>query len=100
MNTDLRVVAFMRAKPGQESAVREAILACVAPSRKEEGNLAYAAHIDSNEPSLFVVVEHWANPQVRDRHLQSEHFNALGRAVDDGGKLVEHVFHVLEPISI
>jgi len=82
----------MRTKPEQESVVREAVLACVAPSRKEDGNLSYVAHIDSKDPCLFVVVKHWANLQARNHHLQSEHFKALGRVVDDGGRLTEHVF--------
>ena len=99
METDLRVVAYMRVKPGQEKTVREAILACVPLSRQEEGNLSYVAHVDSKDPTLFIVVEHWANAATRERHLQSEHFKLLGRTVDDEGRLNEHFFHVIKPIA-
>ena len=99
MSRDLRVVAFMRAKPGQEDAVREAVLACVGPSRAEEGNVSYVAHVDQKDPRLFVVVEHWASAAARDRHLRTPHFAALGRDVDDAGRLSEHVFHVITPIA-
>lgn len=99
MSTDLRVVAFMRARPGQEKAVREAILDCVAPSRREGECLDYDAHVDVDDPALFVVVEHWGSAPARALHLKSDHFKALTRAVDESGKLSEHFFKVLHPIT-
>lgn len=98
MSDDLRVIASMRAKSGQERAVRDAILACVGPSRAAEGNRSYAAPVDEQDPGLFVV-EHWASAEARARHLHTPHFKALGRAVDDVGRLSEHACHVLTPIA-
>ena len=60
--------------------------------------LAYVAHVDTNDPLLFVVVEHWASAEARDRHLQSPHFMELGREVDESGRLTHHEFHVIEPL--
>ena len=99
MTKDLRVVAFMKANAGQEGTVREAILACVRQSRKEEGNISYAAHVDQADPSLFVVVEHWKSAEARDKHLHSEHFQVLKRVVDEERRLSEHRFHVLVPLA-
>jgi len=97
MSDDMRIVVSMRANPGREDAVKSAVMACVAPSRAEEGNISYVAHIDVMEPSRFVIVEHWKDEHVRDRHLRSDHFKALSRAID-GGQLSEHVFFVLRPL--
>jgi quinol monooxygenase YgiN len=97
MSDDIRVVVSMRANPGKEDAVKSAVMACVAPSRAEEGNISYAAHIDVVEPSWLVIVEHWKDAHVRDRHLSSDHFKAWSRAID-GGQLSEHVFFVLRPL--
>ena len=98
MSEDLRVVALLQAKPDEEEAVQNAILACVGPSRTEAGNLMYAAHTDSKDASLFVIVEHWENSEARNRHLQTKHFRELEKAVDESGKLRSHVFHVLHPL--
>lgn len=95
---DIKVVAFMHAKPGEEEAVQNAIVECVPPSRVEAGNLSYYAHVAEDDPRLFVVIEHWASAEARDRHLQTDHFKALSRAVDDSEELDQHFFHVLSPL--
>lgn len=96
---DIRVVALLRVLPGQEVAVEQALLACARPSRAEAGNLAYDVHTSSDQPGLFTVIEHWASPEVRARHLQTPHFLALGEAVDKAKRLSEHVFYVLTPLA-
>ena len=97
MADDLRVTAFLHAKPGQEEAVKQAALACVPPTRAEPGNEMYVLHQDMAEPALFVFVEHWKSRQALDEHMQTPHFKRLGDACD--GKLVEPmVIHVLRPL--
>ena len=98
MSEPVRVVAFMHAKRGEEEAVERAVMACVAPSRAEDGNVSYVATRNDDDPRLFVVVEHWASREARERHLQSAHFKELGHQVDDAGRLDRHVFHVLGEI--
>ena len=99
MTQDLRVVAFMRAKPTEREHVERAVLACVAPSQAEEGNLSYAAHLDTDDPLTFVVVEHWSSAKARERHLASPHFQRLIDEVDESGRLSDHHFHVLAPLD-
>lgn len=99
MSADLRVVAFMRAKPDEQAAVHDAVMACVGPSRAEDGCLGYDAHVDSEDPALFVIVEHRASADHRERHLHSAHFKALVRTVDHENRLSEHRFHVLRPLA-
>ena len=98
MSDDRRVVAFMRARAEEVGAVRRAVLDCVEPSRAEAGNVMYAAHADTHDPLLFVVVEHWETAEARDRHLQSQHFKELVRQVDEAGRLTHHEFHVIVPL--
>ena len=99
VSENLRVVAFLRSKPGEEENVRRALLECVSPGRAEDGNLLYVVHTDQDDPATFVVVEHWESSTARARHLQTEHFRRLGREVDEADRLEQHTFHVLEPLT-
>ena len=97
MAEDIRVVALLHAKPGEEEAVKKAALACVEPSRAEETNHLYALNQDSDDPSLFVFIEHWASKAALDAHMQTPHFKTLAAALD--GKLAKPLkLHVLKPL--
>lgn len=97
MADDVRVTAFLHAKPGEEAAVMQAAAACVAPTRAEHGNEMYSLHQDMKDPALFVFVEHWKSRQALNEHMQTPHFKRLGDACD--GRLVEPmVVHVLKPL--
>ncbi len=97
MPEDVRVTAFLHAKPGEEEAVRAAALACIAPTRAEPGNAMYVLHTDTKDPTVFVFVEHWHSQQALDEHMKSPHLQALGKALD--GKLAKPpAIHVLKPV--
>ena len=97
MPDDVRVAAFLRAKPGQEDAVRDAALACVPPTRAEEGNAMYVLHRDTKEPALFVFVEHWKSQNALDQHMQTPHFKALTDTLER--TLAEPMtVHILSPL--
>lgn len=97
MAEDVRVAAFLHAKPGHEDAVRDACLACVAPTRGEAGNDMYVLHRDAQDASLFVFIEHWKSKQALDQHMQTPHFKTLAAALD--GKLTQPlIVHVLQPV--
>ncbi len=97
MSEDVRVVALMEAKQGEESAVQQACEACVAPTRQEAGCDTYVLHRDSQDPSLLVFVEHWNSEGALRQHMQTPHFKALTQALD--GKLSQPMrVHVLRPV--
>jgi quinol monooxygenase YgiN len=97
MSEDVRVVALMQAKQGEESAVQLACEACVGPTRREAGCDMYVLHRDSQNPSLFVFVEHWKSEPALEQHMQAPHFEALTQALD--GKLTQPMrVHVLQPV--
>lgn len=96
MAEDIRVVALLHTKPGLENEVRNAALACIAPSRAEATNRLYVLHQDSEDPQLLVFIEHWDSKAALDDHMQTPHFKQLAGSID--GKLTQPLdVHVLQP---
>lgn len=54
MKGKVTVIAFHRAKPGKEQALREALLVVRAPTLKEKGCINYALHASPDQPGVFV----------------------------------------------
>jgi quinol monooxygenase YgiN len=73
----LTVVAQIKAKPGQESRVRQELLSLVAPSRKDAGCLNYDLHQAQDNPALFMFHENWDSKAHLDQHLQKPAFQAV-----------------------
>ena len=48
------LTAMVKAKPGQEDAVKEALLSLVEPTRKESGCLCYNLHQSKADPIQFI----------------------------------------------
>ena len=59
MSNIIKIVAVLRAKAGHEATVKQALLACVEGSRKEEGCTFYDLHIDRTDPQRFLFIEGW-----------------------------------------
>lgn len=70
------VVAEVRAKPGQEDALREATLPLVAKVRAEPKNLLYFLHEDRLMPGRFVFYEVFASKADFDAHNATPHVQA------------------------
>ena len=69
----LTAVARVRAVPGSEETVRDALIAMVAPTRQEEGCLDYRLHEVDSEPGLFCFVALWRSEADLDAHLDLPH---------------------------
>ena len=52
-NQEIRVIAEFQAKPGQETALREVLHACVPPTRAEKENRGYTLHEDLDRPGRY-----------------------------------------------
>jgi quinol monooxygenase YgiN len=63
------LVGTVRALPGRADALEERLLSMVAPTRLEEGALAYHVHRDRADPSLFVFYEAWRSREDLEMHL-------------------------------
>ena len=71
MSDVLTVVAWIRAAPGTEDTVREALMAIIPPTLEDEGCIDYRLHVVNDDPGLFYFVENWRSAEDLDRHLVS-----------------------------
>ena len=83
MEKDIRVVAFLKIKPGTKQAMEAAVRACTSASRAEEGCLLYAGHWDAGDENRLVFVEHWTSQAALDEHMTATHFNDFVAAIGD-----------------
>lgn len=87
------VVAEVRAKPGQEAALREATLPLVAKVRGEPNNLVYFLHEDRATPGRFVFYEVFASKAAFEAHNATAHvqawFRRLPELAEGGVKVIQ-----------
>jgi quinol monooxygenase YgiN len=77
------VLARIKAKPGLEQQVAEAVMALVGPTRKEPGCINYDLHRSSDDKTLFMLYENWTSKKDLDEHLEMPYLKAfLGKADD------------------
>ena len=73
----------MRAKPGREQALREALEALVAPTAKEAGYINYDLHQGVEDPAVFALYENWESGEALDAHLAAPHLQEFVGRMDD-----------------
>jgi len=76
------IIGRLGARPGQEAALRQALLEVVAASRAEPGCLNYDLHVAEDDPALFVLYENWASQTALDAHFALPHSRALAARFD------------------
>jgi quinol monooxygenase YgiN len=80
--SELHIVVGLSAKPGTADELRADLIALAAPSRAEDGNIAYDLYEDINQPGRFVFVEHWRSAEAQQKHHNRgphiQHFHANG----------------------
>jgi quinol monooxygenase YgiN len=76
------VIATLKAKPGQEDALRQALLALIPTTRQEEGCLNYDLHRSTDNPAVFVFYENWTSKAALDAHLAKPHLAAFMSQAD------------------
>lgn len=64
------VLATIKAKPGMERTVEQAVMALVAPTRQEPGCINYDLHRSSDDDGLFMLYENWVSKKDLDEHLK------------------------------
>ncbi|HBH78934.1 MAG TPA: antibiotic biosynthesis monooxygenase [Nitrospira sp.] len=73
VDSSLRVIARVKAKPDQVAQVREILTALVDATRREPGCLSYEllqSHADTTE---FVFIERWASAAAEQAHFVTPH---------------------------
>lgn len=87
-HTPFNFIAHFQAKPGSEKALEDALLACVAPTRAEEGNVNYDLHRGQDNSAAFVIYEGWKSHDALETHFQQPHFKTLMAAAE--GLVAKH----------
>ena len=83
MTDALTAVAQVRAVPGSEETVRNALIAMVAPTHKEEDCLDYRLHAVNDDPAVFYFVALWRSEADLDAHLAEPHIADGLAAIED-----------------
>ena len=77
------VLATVKAKKGLEEAVRNEVMALVAPTRAEEGCLNYDLHQSCDDPAVLMLYENWVSKEDLDKHLAMPYLQAFLAKVPD-----------------
>ncbi len=64
------VLARFKAKKGMEEQLKQAILACVAPTRAEAGCINYDLHQLSDDNGDLILYENWVSKKILEEHLE------------------------------
>ncbi len=81
--TTLILIAQLEARPGREEELEAVLRGLVAPSRADEGCLAYDLHRDIEVPSRFALTEAWASRELWQKHMETPHLDAFRAKADD-----------------
>lgn len=77
------LAVIVKAKPGEEQAVKDALQSLVEPTRKEPGCICYNLHQSKSDKSKFMFYEQWASQAALDAHGKTPHITALGAKLKD-----------------
>ena len=96
--SDLRVVAILKAKPGSEQVISEALAELATATREEEGCFSYELFVSAAEPTTFITIETWRTKDDLDAHLQTPH---VQQAIAAGGEHMSAApdIHPLAPVG-
>jgi quinol monooxygenase YgiN len=64
------VIARIKAKPGLEQHMADALNSLVQPTRQEPGCINYDLHQSSDDKTLFLFYENWTSKKALDEHLE------------------------------
>jgi quinol monooxygenase YgiN len=83
MDGIVTVIAHIRAKPGQESRVRQVLEKLLVPTRAEAGCINYDLHQSLTDPILFVFYENWKSEADLEAHARSVHIQSFRKLADE-----------------
>jgi quinol monooxygenase YgiN len=88
---ELFIFARFHARPGNESAVAEALCDVLAPSRAEPGCLSIHAFRSTRDPQLFYIHSQWTSEAAFDTHAGLPH---TVRFIERVEPLIDHPLEV------
>lgn len=81
--SEIRLLAYLVAKPGREADLAAALTAIVPAVLAEPGCLAYAPHLSLEEPGTLVMYEGWASEAALEAHAAGAAFAGLAARFDE-----------------
>lgn len=72
----VRVLAFLKAKPGKRNELEEMLKTLIPPTRSEPGNIAYVMHRSTANPDELLFDEIWVDMKSLEDHLKTPHMQA------------------------
>lgn len=88
---ELFIFGRFHARPGDESAVAEALRDVVAPSREEAGLLSIQAFRSTRDPRLFYIHSRWIDEAAFEHHATLPH---TVRFIERVQALIDHPLDV------
>ncbi|MBN4858120.1 antibiotic biosynthesis monooxygenase [Citrobacter freundii] len=79
----ISIIAVLKAKPGKNDALKQALQALLLPTRREPGNIEYALFQLRDTPDVFYVRESWRGQAGLDKHIALPHFQAFILQMND-----------------
>ncbi|MFW0794385.1 putative quinol monooxygenase [Gordonia sp. CPCC 205515] len=80
---EIIVVATISPKPGEEAAVRDAVLAAIPQVHAEPGCGKYALHEATGDSTDLVMIERWESMEALGTHSKAPALAELGKALGD-----------------
>ncbi|MEN6591624.1 MAG: putative quinol monooxygenase [Methanobacterium sp.] len=79
----LMVTAKIIAKPGEKDNIILKAKDLIESTRLESGCISYNLYASTEDDDVLMILEQWKNQDVLDSHMQTKHFIAFGKAVED-----------------
>ncbi len=82
LQEEVIVIARLKAKPGMEGKLKEALLGLVAPTRGEAGAIRYELHEGLERSGEFMFYEVWRTLKDLEDHMATPHFKTFMERAD------------------
>lgn len=82
-DTSVTVLVRLKARPGKEEELKNALAALLEPSRADAGCINYDCHTNPEDPSEFMFYENWTSKALLDAHLKTPHLIDFKAKMDD-----------------
>jgi quinol monooxygenase YgiN len=70
----LRVIAKVKARPGNVNELLSVLTSLVEPTRKEPGCISYKLLQNNEDPTDFALIEEWQSNTALQSHFATKHF--------------------------
>lgn len=77
------VLARFKARKGKEEELKQAIMACVTPTRAEAGCINYDLHHLGDDRGDLILYENWRSRKDLDEHLEMPYLTKLKAQADE-----------------